>query len=210
MSLSKSTLVILLLACCSGAARAQVSPGEKKEGFRSLFNGKNLDGWDGDPRIWKVRDGIIVGSTEGVPLEHNEFLISKQNYGNFVLRAEMKLRNHNSGIQFRSVALPDWVVQGYQFDMAENNYWGGLYEEKGKRGIMANGWKDKGEKVVRLKDWNDCEIFCDGDLIRLKLNGLQTVEIHDSLRLSGVIAFQVHRGPAMEVYIRNVRIKTLP
>ena len=70
-----------------------------------LFNGKNLDGWDGDPRLWSVKDGIIVGSTEGVPLEHNEFLISKKKYSNFILRADMKLRNHNSGIQFRSKAL---------------------------------------------------------------------------------------------------------
>jgi hypothetical protein len=208
MSLFKSLFVILLLTWAAGA-KAQVSPDEKKDGFRSLFDGQTLNGWDGDPRIWKVREGVIIGSTEGVALEHNEFLISKKTYANFVLRAEMKLRNHNSGIQFRSEAFPEWVVKGYQFDMAENNYWGNLYEEKG-RGTLVDGWKGKGEKVARLKDWNDCEIYCNGDLIRQKLNGLQTVDLHDSLKSSGVIAFQVHRGPAMEVSIRNVRIKILP
>src|SRR5215467_5865264 len=193
---------LLLLIAFAGAAFAA-------EGFVPLFNGKNLDGWDGDPRLWSVKDGMIVGSTEGVSLEHNEFLISKKTYSNFILRADMKLRNHNSGIQFRSKALPDWVVSGYQADAAENNYWGCLYEEKGTRGIMVNGWKDKGENVVKLKDWNTYEILCDGDHIQIKLNGTVTADIHDSASPSGVIAFQLHRGPAMEAYFRNVEIKVL-
>ena len=179
------------------------------DGFTPLFNGKNLDGWDGDPRLWSVKNGMIVGSTEGAPLEHNEFLISKAKYANFILRADMKLRNHNSGIQFRSEAHPEWVVSGYQADAAENNYWGCLYEEKGKRGIMVNGWKDKGEKVVKLKDWNTYEILCDGDHIQIKLNGMVTADLHDSVSLNGVIAFQLHKGPPMEAYFRNVQIKIL-
>jgi hypothetical protein len=193
---------LLLLVAFAAAAFAA-------DGFVPLFNGKNLDGWDGDPRLWSVKDGIIVGSTEGVPLEHNEFLISKKTYSNFILRADMKLRNHNSGIQFRSQAFPEWVVAGYQADAAENNYWGCLYEEKGKRGVMVNGWKDKGEKVVKLKDWNTYEILCDGDHIQIKLNGLVTADLHDSVSLSGVIAMQVHRGPPMQVYFRNIEIKVL-
>ena len=193
---------LLLLAAFAAMAWAE-------DGFKPLFNGKNLDGWDGDPRLWSVKDGLIVGSTEGVNLEHNEFLISKQEYSNFIFRADMKLRNHNSGIQFRSVASPEWVVSGYQADAAENNYWGCIYEEKGKRGILVNGWKDKGEKVVKLKDWNTYEILCDGDHIQLKLNGLVTADLHDSLRLSGVFAFQLHRGPPMQAYFRNVQIKVL-
>jgi 3-keto-disaccharide hydrolase len=179
------------------------------DGFVPLFNGKNLDGWDGDPRLWSVKNGIIVGSTEGVSLEHNEFLISKKEYSNFILRCDMKLRNHNSGIQFRSKASPEWVVSGYQADAAENNYWGCLYEEKGKRGIMVNSYKDIGEKVVKLKDWNTYEILCDGDHIQIKLNGMVTADIHDSLSLSGVIAMQLHKGPPMEAYFRNVAIKIL-
>lgn len=179
------------------------------DGFAPLFNGKNLDGWDGDPRLWSVKNGIIVGSTEGVSLEHNEFLISKETYSDFILRADMKLRNHNSGIQFRSKALPEWVVTGYQADAAETNYWGCLYEEKGKRGVMVNGWKDKGEKVVKLKDWNTYEILCQRDHIQIKLNGMITADLHDSVSLSGVIALQLHRGPPMEAYFRNIEIKVL-
>jgi hypothetical protein len=120
----------------------------------------------------------------------------------------MKLRNHNSGIQFRSERMPNWVVRGYQADAAQDNYWGNIYDEKG-RGTLVDGWKDKAEKVVKLKDWNDYEILCDGDHIRVTLNGTVTADLHDSARLEGIIAFQLHQGPPMEVYFRNVRIKVL-
>jgi hypothetical protein len=179
-----------------------------EDGFRPLFNGRNLDGWDGDPRLWSVRGGVIVGSTDGASITHNSFLISKQSFGNFILRAECKLRNHNSGIQFRSEALPEWVVRGYQADMAPDNYWGNIYEEKGTRGTMVDGWP-KAKTVVRLKDWNEYEISCDGDHIELKLNGLKTADLHDSAKLSGIIALQLHAGPPMEAEFRNIRIKEL-
>jgi hypothetical protein len=179
-------------------------------GFRPLFDGKTLKGWDGDPRLWSVKDGAIVGSTEGVKIDHNTFLIYREKqFGNFVFRAQVKLRNHNSGIQFRSEALPDWVCKGYQADMAEGNWWGGVYEEKGKRGVMVNGWKGKAEKVVKPADWNDIEIYCQGEDIRITLNGLVTAELKDSEKLEGIIAFQLHVGPPMEVQFRNIRIKEL-
>jgi hypothetical protein len=205
----KKITFVLLLAVGSLGSLAQVTPQEKKEGYRPLFNGKNLDGWDGDPRLWKVENGEIVGATEGVTLTANSFLITKKTYGDFDLKVQVKLRNHNSGIQFRSEALPNWVVRGLQADMAENNWWGSIYDEKGKRGVVVNGWKGKGEKVVKPNDWNDYEVYCKGDLIQLRLNGLLTAELHDSSKPRGVIALQLHRGPAMEVRFRNLRIKEL-
>jgi hypothetical protein len=196
-------LLLALLLCSLGVFA--------KDGFQPLFNGKNLDGWDGDPRLWKARDGMIIGSTEGAPLEYNSFLMTKKSYGNFILKAQAKLRNHNSGIQFRSEEVPGlkWAVRGYQADMAEDNYWGCIYEERGKRGVMVNGWKDKAEKVVKLKDWNDIELLCDGDHINLKVNGLETADLHDSAKLDGIIALQLHKGPPMQVYFRNLEIKVL-
>jgi hypothetical protein len=179
-----------------------------EDGFRPLFNGRNLEGWDGAPHIWSVRGGVIVGSTDGASITHNSFLISKQSFGNFILRVECKLRNHNSGIQFRSEALPDWVVRGYQADMAADNYWGNIYEEKGTRATMVDGWP-KAKTVVHLQDWNEYEISCEGDHIQLKLNGLQTADLHDSARLRGIIALQLHAGPPMEAEFRNIRIKEL-
>jgi hypothetical protein len=194
----------LAVLFCSAAAFAA-------DGFKPLFNGKNLDGWEGDPLLWTVHDGMIVGSTEGHPLEYNNFLSTKKTYANFILKTQVKLRNHNSGIQFRSEYVPGlkWAVRGYQVDMAGDNYWGNIYEERGKRGTMVDGWKGKGEKVVKLKDWNDIELLCDGDHINVKLNGLETADLHDSLKLDGIIALQLHKGPPMEVYFRNIEIKIL-
>ncbi len=180
-------------------------------GFKPLFDGKTLNGWKGDPRLWKVVDGVIVGSTEGVSLTKNTFLIYEPaKFSNFILRAEVKLRNHNSGIQFRSEELPEYVVRGYQADMAEGNWWGGVYEEKGTRGVMVNGWKGKAETVVRNNDWNEVEIRCEGPKIAIRINGLLTAELTDDAKLSGIIAFQLHAGPPMEARFRNIRIKTLP
>ena len=70
--------------------------------------------------------------------------------------------------------------------------------------------KARPKRWSSCKDWNDYEILCDGDHIQLTLNGLVTADLHDSARLEGIIAFQLHRGPPMEVYFRNVRIKILP
>lgn len=181
-----------------------------ESGFKPLFDGKTLNGWEGDPRLWKVENGEIVGSTDNVKIEKNTFLIYKdKEFSDFILRAEVKLRNHNSGIQFRSEALPEFVVRGYQADMAEGNWWGGVYEEKGTRGVMVNGWKDKAEKVVRANDWNEVEIRCEGPRIQIRINGLLTSELTDDVKLSGIIAFQLHSGPGMEARFRNVRIQTL-
>lgn len=194
--------VLLVAAACAALAAG---------GFRPLFNGRNLDGWDGDPRLWKVRDGMIVGSTEGVTLTDNSFLITRRSFRDFHLRVEMKLRNHNSGIQFRSEALPNWVVRGYQADAAASpdNYWGNLYDEKGSRGIMVDTWKEKGSKAYKPGDWNLYEIICQGDHIQIKLNGTLTADLHDSARLDGIIALQLHRGPPMEAYFRKIEIREL-
>jgi hypothetical protein len=195
---------VLLLGFIAGLLLAQ------DPGFRPLFDGKTLAGWDGDPRLWSVRDGVIVGSTEGVSLDDNSFLISRDKFSDFVLRTEVKLRNHNSGIQFRSEALPNWVVRGLQADMAEGNWWGSIYDEKGTRGTIVNGWKGKAEKVVRAGDWNDYEVLCDGDLIRLTVNGLVTAELHDPASpRTGIIALQLHKGTPMQVEFRNIRIREL-
>ncbi|MBI5283101.1 MAG: DUF1080 domain-containing protein [Candidatus Solibacter usitatus] len=196
-------LVSLLLVC--GFAL-----GADKDGLKPIFDGKSLKGWDGDPRLWSVKNKELIGSTEGVKLAKNTFLIyRKKQFGDFILRADVKLRNHNSGIQFRSEELPEWVVKGYQADMAQGNWWGGVYEEKGTRGIMVNGWKGKAEKVVKGDDWNTVEIYCKGEQIRITVNGLVTAELKDSVKLNGIIALQLHAGPPMEVRFRNIRIKEL-
>lgn len=182
----------------------------QEAGYQALFNGRNLDGWDGDPRLWKAGGGVLSGSTEGVDLEKNTFLIyRKAQFDDFHLKLEVKLRNHNSGVQFRSEALDGWVVRGLQADMAEGNWWGSIYDEKGTRGVIVNGWTGKAEKVVRPGDWNDVEVYAKGGLVQVRVNGMLTAELTGETRKKGVVALQLHRGPAMEVYFRNIRLKEL-
>lgn len=194
----------VLLTMAALPVAAAVEPG-----FKPIFNGKNLDGWDGDPKLWSVKDGVLVGSTEGVELQDNTFLVSKQKYQDFELRLEIKLRNHNSGVQIRSEVLPtgNHVVKGLQADAAEGNWWGSIYDEKGKRGVIVNGWKGKGETVVKAKDWNDYRIYAKGGDIKITLNGMVTSELHGEEPKSGVIALQLHKGPPMIAEFRNIRIQ---
>jgi hypothetical protein len=201
---------LLLVAVLGAAGQSVVSPEEKKDGFQSLYNRRNLRQWKGDRRLWRVNNGVIVGSTDDLQIPGNTFLIHKKEVGNFHLKLQVKLRNGNSGIQFRSEELPDFVVRGLQADMAEGNWWGSIYDEKGKRGVIVNGWTGKAENVVKPEDWNDYEILANGDNITLKVNGVVTAELKDSSRTRGVLALQLHRGPAMKVYFRNMRIKRLP
>jgi hypothetical protein len=216
------TSIVCLLAA-SALLRADalntLTPQEKKEGFTLLFNGKNLDGWEGDPVRWFVQNGVIVGSSDGHPFKVNTFLIHKGTYKNFILKADIKLRNHNSGIQFRSEQLPGegWMVRGYQADASEvddaKSAWGNLYEERLRgRNVMKTpdqGWVIA-KALVHHGDWNTYEILADGDHIRLTFNGAVTIDTHDAAASSGIIALQLHAGPEMRVEFRNLKIKILP
>ena len=71
MLVRKSSL--LLLAVITAAILAQISPAQEADGFVPLFDGKSLDGWDGDPRLWRVEDNQIVGSTAGVSELYQSF-----------------------------------------------------------------------------------------------------------------------------------------
>jgi len=177
-------------------------------GFHSIFNGKDLAGWEGNPRLWSVKDGAITGQTTAEnPAPGNTFLIwTNGTVGDFELRCSFRLvpgDSHgfaNSGIQYRSKVLDpaNWVVGGYQADMeAGPNYTGILYEER-FRGIMAL----RGEKVLWDKDckkevvgsvgtaaeiegslkkgdWNDYVIIARGNHLQQFVNGKPTVDVTD-------------------------------
>jgi hypothetical protein len=219
MLIMKPIALILLFAAALSAAENQLTPQEKKDGYTLLFNGHNLDGWDGDPALWKVENGVIVGTSDNHPFKVNTFLIYQGTYGNFILKGDIKLRNHNSGIQFRSEQLPGpgWIVKGLQADAsevgAEKSAWGNLYEERGRgRNVMKTpdqGWL-LGKSVVHHQEWNTYEILADGDHLRLTLNGVVTIDMHDSEKVSGIIALQMHAGELMRVEFRNLKLKKLP
>jgi hypothetical protein len=212
-------IAILWLALAAVLAAAdppnQLTQEEKRDGYVLLFNGKNLDGWEGDPALWSVGNGAIVGTTDSHPIQENTFMIYRERFSDFILRFDIKLRNHNSGVQFRSTVLPHFVVTGYQADASEvgdHSAWGNFYEEKGRgRNVMKTpdeGWL-KAKSVVRHGDWNSYEVFAQGSHMRLKFNGVETIDLTDDKTKDGAIALQLHAGEPMRVEFRNLRVKVL-
>lgn len=196
---------LLLLASAALTARAD-------DQFHPLFNGKNLDGWNGDPELWSVKDGVIVGSSDNKQLPHNSFLATTKSYKNFVVKLKFKLRNHNSGVQFRSMQKPDYVITGYQADIADNAYLGILYEEGG-RGILVNVNGEEVAKHLNKDGWNEYVITADGPHITQVLNGFTTVDYTEKDAVGakeGVIALQMHAGPPMQIEFKDVELKELP
>ena len=203
-----SLSILLVLATLS--TRGLSVPSTTNDDFVSLFDGKSLKGWHGDKHLWKVQDGVIVGTSDG-SLKSNTFLISDHSYENFVLKISFQLEGNNSGVQFRSSELDDYGVRGYQADIAPG-YWGLLYEEKG-RGIL-----EKPETAVlrqaRVKpeEWNDYVITAHGNHIEMKLNGTTVVryeEKQSDIPSKGILALQLHTGDAMKARFKNIQIKKL-
>ena len=208
------TWIILPLALVAAATVTDGNPNsltreETLLGFQSLFNGKDLRDWDGDPALWSVQRGVILGSSDGSPLRENSFLVSRREYTDFELRFEVKLRNGNSGMQFRSERFGVWQVRGYQLDFAAGKGWGNLHGEGLPGGLILDGWQDKAEFAVR-SEWNEVSLRCEGNRIRIWVNGVVVNDVVDPGATRGVLALQLHRGEAMQVEFRNIRILEIP
>ena len=108
-------------------------------GFDSIFDGKTLKGWDGNPDFWSVKDGAITGITTPTnPTKGNTFIVWRGGeIADFELRLQFRIRGGNSGVQYRSKEVDKWVISGYQADFDGPGGWTGtLYEERG-RGVLA-------------------------------------------------------------------------
>lgn len=196
----------LALICLVGVSSAA------DDGFKSLFDGKTLAGWKGDPSLWSVEDGAICGSTEAKKITHNCFLCSEKTYKNFVIKLKFKMRNGNSGVQVRSKQHDDFRVTGYQSDIAESRYMGILYEEGG-RGILVDVKQDEVKKHFDRNGWNEYVITCDGPHIKQVLNGYTTVDYTEKSEKGakeGILALQLHVGPKMKIWFKDIQIKELP
>ncbi len=197
------------LAIALGLLIAPALAYAQDDGFTPLFNGNDFDGWvtPDDKELFAVEEGVIVGRTKG-DLKKNEFLVTKKEFGDFVLKAKVKIRNGNSGIQFRSKRADDGAVSGPQADVADG-FWGLFYEERG-RGILERYPEDQANALVKQDDWNDFAITAKGDHVTIELNGTKVIDRRDpEFAPQGIIALQVHVGPAMEVRYKDLMIKRL-
>ena len=192
-----------------GEETPQVAPPEASDS-KPLFNGKDLTGWDGDPRLWSVKEGVIHGETTAEnPANGNTFLVWKEGVlKDFELRLSFRCNAaNNSGIQYRSKhfgenAKNKWVVRGYQHELRNENTFpnvsGFIYDEGGKRGrICLAGekatWGTEGKKVegtlidkeafaklMKVDDWNDVVITAKGNNIKHYLNNRLILDFTDN------------------------------
>ena len=187
------------------ASPTQVPALATEETAKTFFNGRDLAGWQGDAKLWSVENGEIVGKTAG--LDRNEFLRSDLAAADFTLTLQVKLVKNqgNSGIQFRSAALPDGEMKGDQADVGEG-WWGKLYEENG-RGLL---WKESGEAHVKLGEWNTYEVSAIGTKVTTKINGKLCVDLDDSAGARrGIFALQLHSGGPTEVRFKEIRLQVI-
>ncbi len=201
---------------------------------QALFNGENLQGWDGDPRYWSIAGGVIRGETtlSHLPLK-NTFLVWRGGtLRDFELRLRFRIRSGNSGVQYRSRDLGNWVVSGYQAEIENNaRKIGLLYEEKGRKFLALPGQVAEitgaGQKRVtrRLfedagasshyapRDWNEYLIRAQSDRLEHWVNGVKTLEFTDRdahhRSAEGLLALQIHAGPPMRVEFKDIYLKTL-
>lgn len=225
-------LFSFLLCFVAGPLVASDFSKPDKEGFVTIFNGKNLDGWKGVDGGWRVEDGTLVGeSTPENPCKASHYLYwDEKEPGDFHLKLTFRLRGEgaNSGIQFRSEKRPNWDTFGYQADMDQSLHWTGTLFHHTRAAVVRRGYDsviapdgtvtekqfaDPAEliKVYKPGDWNDYEVIAEGSVMTLKINGKMMCRVddrHATESLSkGVIALQMHQGPPMKVEFKNIRIK---
>lgn len=185
-----------------------------------LFDGRTLQGWEGDLKWWRVQDGALTGGslTEKVP--RNFFLATVGAYRNFELTLKLKLTGVpntgmiNSGVQIRSVRVPnDTEMSGYQVD-AGDGWWGKLYDESRRNKVIAEPANLAAvNAAVRKGDWNEYRIRAEGPRIRTWINGvaaLDYTETAPNIAQDGHIAVQIHSGGMALVQVKDVRLEELP
>lgn len=232
MKRKTSGMALAILVLAMGTAWCADGP-TPPDGFHAILNGKDLEGWEGSPEYWSVKDGCLTGVTDGT-LKYNRFILWRGGtLKNFELRVQVKVTaGGNSGLNYRSQHRPDlgeWVVTGYQCDVVSNrpDYNGMLYEERGRRILAHTGEKviidGEGQPWVVDKlpvkefppgEWHDFRVLVQGNHHQHWIDGHSTVDVIDldekNRALEGILGVQVHVGPAMQIQYRNFFVKHLP
>jgi hypothetical protein len=208
--ITRAALWLFLLALGSSAMA--------EEGFSPLFDGKTLAGWEGNEKVFRVEDGALVAGSQNEKIPHNEFLCTKEEFGDFELRLEARLvgKGDNAGVQFRSQRIPNhFEVSGYQCDIGQMQgkpIWGWLYDESRRKKFLVEADAEKLAKVAKPDEWNELVIRCQGPRVQIWVNGHQTVDFiekEEVIARTGIIGLQIHGGEPAEASYRKIRIKTL-
>jgi len=187
--------------------------------WKSLFNGKDLKGWNQKNGAAKftVEKGEIIGTT--VANTTNSFLCTNEEYGDFIFEVDLKVEDAmNSGIQFRSLSTPDYQnnrVHGYQMevDPSDRAWSGGIYDEARREWLYIPNINPEGKKAFKKGEWNKYRIEAIGNTIRTWINGIPVAHLIDDMTAKGFIALQVHAiygdmKEGMRIHWKNIRIQT--
>ena len=201
----------LLIGCVEWA-------GEK--GFRMIFDGNTLDGWEGNLRYWSVENGAIVGTNPSwKSMVAHDFLCTVEDFDDFELRIEAKvIGQRNSGIVVRTVKQRyKYPIAGYEVDMGVMR-WGWIFEEGGPRQILNRDvqkeLQPKIQAALKQGDFNDVVVRCIDNRIDAWINGIPfgftetKQDVAQRLR-TGKIGLQLHDGKPQVVSFRNIRVKEL-
>lgn len=218
----RKVLSVVLAAAFGAVLSAGVAcaAGADSDGFVNIFNGKDLTGWDGDPRLWSVVDGVIRGqTTEENPAKGNTFCVWRGGkVKDFVLKIKFRIQNGNSGVQYRSKEMAKWRISGYQAEVCNTPAVGFLYHEAGRASLVRVGdfveIDEKGERKVvgkvsdvdalkkaeyyKNKDWNEYTIIARGNHLVHYLNGYPTMELIDNDRVTDPNDPKDRKGAARE------------
>ncbi len=206
MKIAILILGVLLLSVPFDAPAASATTGA--DGFTSVFNGPNLDGWKMQGHAsWNVEHGEIVGRPDpGAGTD--SWLFSEEEWTNFTLEVEFKVPEKcNSGIAIRmpKEATGDPDMYGYEVQISD---------APGRKptGSILHHVDSKTNNVFKPNEWNRMSITCEGDHIVVNLNGLLVVDTKETGSKRGRIGMQLAKGEEFanqEVRFRNIRIKSL-
>jgi hypothetical protein len=205
---------VMAVVGTSGFDANSAATAEIEEGFFRLFDGESFRGWEGNRDVFRIEEGAIVGGNLKQRIPRNEFLCTEKEYGDFELRLQFKLLGDgaNAGVQIRSRRVPNHhEMIGYQADLGEG-WWGCLYDESRRNRVLAGPAPEQRSQPVKLGQWNDYRILCQGRRVQLWINDRQTVDYTEpdaSLEQRGIIGLQIHSGPPCEAWYRNIRIREL-
>ncbi|GAB5401788.1 MAG: family 78 glycoside hydrolase catalytic domain [Aureliella sp.] len=201
-------------------------------GYTPLFNGKDLSGWRNP---YSYGQAEVVDGEIHLQANKKFFLVTERKYSDFRLSVDIHLPEGpaNSGVMFRCHVDEDegTKVYGYQAecDGSDRRWSGGLYDEARRgwiwpstEGRSTDQFLNHAEESKaffaepRIRDalnrngWNRYEITCVKDLIRIEINGVQTVRLRDATDASGFIGIQHHGEKGATYRFRNLFIKELP
>jgi hypothetical protein len=208
-------LVVAVAAAEKPAAEAPVvPPREGKSETIQLFNGKDLEGWEGNKDLWSVVDGVIVGKNKD-EVKVSTYLLTKRKFTDFRLTATVKLvqSEMHSGIAFWGHKAPDkgdpYTYAGHLVMFPSG--WG-MYDLYGRGGLPVDGAPAK--KVGKQHDWNDLEILAQGNRVRVVVNGALVVDWRDpepKRIMEGPVGLQLHSNKEpQEVHFKNLVLTTFP